>query len=215
MDLHEVPLLMSLLGFGMGAMLANFHMCGIMLVLRAVFNMLVRNASTRGPMCFRCLMFSLSGPCYCSSSADSRGTMLESIVYGSNFGILNWNSPTRLPGNNKTKFPWCLISISLSYHFYKLADEDEYRLRLSTNPIQLVCRWTSLSARYNIVPASTWKGWDRYNREREDKLSKRRLPTNCQKVEKILRALILKATSHHIPSGRHRLNTEVVQTEIF
>ena len=38
-------------------------MCGIMLVLRAVFNMLVRNASTRGPMCFRCMMFNLSAPC--------------------------------------------------------------------------------------------------------------------------------------------------------
>ena len=46
---------MSLLGFRMGTMLANFHMCGIMLVLRVVFNMLVRNA--------RYLMFSLSGPC--------------------------------------------------------------------------------------------------------------------------------------------------------
>ena len=38
-------------------------MCGIMLVLRAVFNLLVRNASPRGHMCFRCLVFSLSGPC--------------------------------------------------------------------------------------------------------------------------------------------------------
>ena len=55
--LYEVPLSMSLLGYGMGTMLANFHMCGIMLVLRAVFSM--RNASPRGPMCFRCLMFSL------------------------------------------------------------------------------------------------------------------------------------------------------------
>ena len=54
---------MSLLGFGMGTMLANFHMCGIMLVLRAVFYMLVRNVSLRGHMCFRCLMFNLSGPC--------------------------------------------------------------------------------------------------------------------------------------------------------
>ena len=63
MGLYEVPLSMSLLGFGMGTMLANFHMCGIMLVLRAVYNMLVRNASPRGPMCFRCLMFHLSGPC--------------------------------------------------------------------------------------------------------------------------------------------------------
>ena len=63
MGLYDVPLSMSLLGFGMGTMLANFHMCGIMLVLRAVFNMLVRNANPRGPMCFRCRMFNLSGPC--------------------------------------------------------------------------------------------------------------------------------------------------------
>ena len=48
-----IPLSMSLLGFGMGTMLANFHM----------YTMLVRNVSQRGPMCFRCLMFSLSGPC--------------------------------------------------------------------------------------------------------------------------------------------------------
>ena len=62
MGLYEVPWSMSLLGFGMGTMLVNFHMCGIML-LRAVFNMLVRNASPRGPMCFRCLMFNLSVTC--------------------------------------------------------------------------------------------------------------------------------------------------------
>ena len=42
---------------------SQFHMCGIMLVLRVVVNMLVRNASPRGPMCFRSLVFSLSGPC--------------------------------------------------------------------------------------------------------------------------------------------------------
>ena len=57
------PYEVSLLGFGMETVLANFHMCGIMLLLRAVFNKLVSNASPRGPMCFRCLMFSLSGPC--------------------------------------------------------------------------------------------------------------------------------------------------------
>ena len=42
-------------------------MCGIILVLRTVFNMLVRNASPRGHMCFRCLMFNLSVPCELSS----------------------------------------------------------------------------------------------------------------------------------------------------
>ena len=34
-----------------------------MLLLRAVQNILVRNASPRVPMCFRCLIFNLSGPC--------------------------------------------------------------------------------------------------------------------------------------------------------
>ena len=52
MGLYEVLLSMSLMDFVMGTMLSNFHnnfMCGIMLVLRVVFNMLVRNASPRGP----------------------------------------------------------------------------------------------------------------------------------------------------------------------
>ena len=53
MGLYEVPMSVSLLGFGIGTMLANFHVCGIMFLLRG----------PRGPMCFRCLIFNLSGPC--------------------------------------------------------------------------------------------------------------------------------------------------------
>ena len=34
-----------------------------MFLLRAVLNILVSNASPGGPMCFKCLIFSLSGPC--------------------------------------------------------------------------------------------------------------------------------------------------------
>ena len=49
--MYEVPLSMSLVGFGMGTMLANFHMCGIMLVLRAVFNMLVRGMRVQEGLC--------------------------------------------------------------------------------------------------------------------------------------------------------------------
>ena len=63
MGLHEMPLSMSLLGFCMEIMLTNFRTCGIMLVLRTCFNMFVRDAKPRGPMCFRYLMYSLSGPC--------------------------------------------------------------------------------------------------------------------------------------------------------
>ena len=59
MGLYEVPLSVSLLGFGIGTMLANFHV----FLLRAVLNILVMNASPRGSMCFRCVIFNLSGPC--------------------------------------------------------------------------------------------------------------------------------------------------------
>ena len=41
MGLYKMPLSMSV-GFGMRTMLSNFHMCGIMLLLRAVFNMRVQ-----------------------------------------------------------------------------------------------------------------------------------------------------------------------------
>ena len=40
MGLYEIPLSMSLLDFGMGNMLANFHVCGIMFLLRAVLTCL-------------------------------------------------------------------------------------------------------------------------------------------------------------------------------
>ena len=63
MGLYEVPLFMSLRSFWMRTMLVNFHMCGIMLLFRAILNMLMRNASPRRSMCFMCPMFSLSGPC--------------------------------------------------------------------------------------------------------------------------------------------------------
>ena len=59
MRLYEKPLSVSLLGFGIGTMLANFYY----ILLIAVLNILVRNASPRGSMYFRCLIFSLSGPC--------------------------------------------------------------------------------------------------------------------------------------------------------
>ena len=63
MGLYVVPLSLSLLGCGIGTMLANFHVLGVLFLLREVLNILVGNTSPREPMCFRCLIFSLSGPC--------------------------------------------------------------------------------------------------------------------------------------------------------
>ena len=60
---------MSLLGFGIRTMLASFHMGGggIMFVLRAGFNMFVRNESLSGPLCYNGMMFSLSELVSCYS----------------------------------------------------------------------------------------------------------------------------------------------------
>ena len=69
-----------------------------------------------------------------SSSTDTRGTLLENVVSGSNFGILNWDSPTRLPGNANPSSPDVSLASASLIHFYQLADEDEPRLRPSTNP---------------------------------------------------------------------------------
>ena len=53
------PCICIFFGFRIGTMLANFHMYGINIGVKSGFNLLVRR-----PVCVRCLMFSLSGPCY-------------------------------------------------------------------------------------------------------------------------------------------------------
>ena len=52
---------MSLLGFGMGTMLASF-IC-VVFVGKSSFQHACEECESKGPMCFTCLMFSLSGPC--------------------------------------------------------------------------------------------------------------------------------------------------------
>ena len=57
--------------------------------------------------------------------------------------------------------------------------------------------------------------WERYSKDIEETLSTEPDPTDCQQGEKILRAAILKAASHHIPSGRHKLDhTEALLADI-
>ena len=55
--------------------------------------------------------------------------------------------------------------------------------------------------------------WTGYRQEIE--LSSRHLPTDCQKDEKLFRATLLKAASHHIHTGRRKLYTQQVPSEIL
>ena len=60
--LYDVSMLMSLLGLGIGMMLASFHTLGLLLSLSAALYMFVRYFSPFLPMCLRCFMLMLSGP---------------------------------------------------------------------------------------------------------------------------------------------------------
>ena len=150
-----------------------------------------------------------------SSSTDTRGTLLENVVSGSNFGIHNWDSPTRLPGNANPSSP----DVSLASASLITSTNWQTKTNLGSDHLPILIS-LQMGHTINHIPhriSFNFKktNWDRYSREIEDKLSKRRLPSNCQKGEKILRTIILKAASRHIPSGRHRINTEPVPAEIL
>ena len=51
MVLYEVPLSMSLLDFGMGTILTNFHMCGIMSVFIEQFSTCSRGMRVQEGLC--------------------------------------------------------------------------------------------------------------------------------------------------------------------
>ena len=54
MCLYEVPLSMSLLCFGIGGYVSQLPYVWYYVGVKSSFNMLMRNASPRGPMCFIC-----------------------------------------------------------------------------------------------------------------------------------------------------------------
>ena len=82
----------SLFGFGMGIILASFHVCGMLFVLSAVLYMCVSSVSAEFPKCLRCFMFMLSGPvellfleltiaCLVSSSVMFMCVLLKCFIY--------------------------------------------------------------------------------------------------------------------------------------
>ena len=136
-------------------------------------------------------------------------------INGSDYGILNWDSPTRVPQKSEPSSPdvslasaslitscsWQTLSTLSSDHLPILI---RLQMKSPSNP--------GLRRTYvNLKKAN----WDRYRQEVEAALSKRSLPTDCQRDEKIFRTILLKAASHHIPTGRHRLHEEPVPAEIL
>ena len=134
-------------------------------------------------------------------------------INGSDHGIHNWDTPTRVPPNVEPSSPDVLLAsasliTSCSWQTLSTLGSDHLpiliRLQMKTTP-KPGLRQTYV----NLKKAN----WDRYRLEAA--LGKRSLPTDCQRDEKIPRTILLKAASHHIPTGRHRLHEEPVPAEIL
>ena len=136
-------------------------------------------------------------------------------INGNDYGILNWDSPTRVPPNAEPSSPdVSLASASLitscSWQTLSTLSSDHLpiliRLQMKT-PSNPGLRQTNV----NLKKAN----WDIYRQEIQAALSKRSLPTDCQRDEKIFRTVLHKPESYHVPTGRHRFHEENVAAEIL
>ena len=159
--------------------------------------------------------FNAHHPSWYSGSTDTRVRKMAITINGSEHGILNWDTPTRVPPNADPSLPdVSLASASLitSYSWQTKSPLSSDHLPIL---IRLQMKTTSKPGlRQTYVNLKKANG-DRYIHEVEAALSKRSLPTDCQRDEKILRTILLKAASHHIPTGWHRLHEESVPAEIL
>ena len=143
---------------------------------------------------------------------------MDDSINISNFGILNWDSPpppTRVPPKAESSSPHDLISINFPHHLMLMADPVNPSSDHLPILIRLQMKSTSTPGLRQTYVSLKKADWDRFRQEVETAMSKRSLPTDCQRDEKIFRTVLLKAASHHIPTGRHRLHEEPVPVEIL
>ena len=159
--------------------------------------------------------FNAHHPSWYSRSTDTREKRMDDSINGSNFGILNWDSPTRVPPNAEPSSPYVsLASTSLitSCYWQSLSTLSSDHLPIL---IRLQMKTTSTPGLRRTYVNLKKADCARYIQEVETALSKHSLPTDCQRDEKIFRTVLLKAASHHISTGRHRLHEEPVPAEIL
>ena len=124
---------------------------------------------------------------------------MADVISGSDYGILNFGSPTRDPPKAEPSSPdvslasaslitscsWLTLVTLSSAHLPILI-----RLKVKT-PSNPGLRRTYLNLKK-----------DNWNRSVENAVSRHSLPTNCERDEKIFRTFLLKAASRHVPPGR-------------
>ena len=140
---------------------------------------------------------------------------MDDSINGSNFGIFNWDSPTQSSAKRRADSP----DVSLASTSFITSCSWQTLSTLSSDHLPILIRLpikatSTLGLRRTYVNLKK-ADWDRYRQEVETALSRRSLPIDCQRDEKNFRTVLLKAASHHIPTGRHILHEEPVPAEIL
>ena len=139
---------------------------------------------------------------------------MEDSINGSDYGILNWDSPIRVPPNAEPSSP----DVSLAAASLITSCSWQTLSTLSSDHLPILIRLqmkTPSNSGLHRTYVNLKANWDRYRQEVEAAQIKRFLPIDYQRDEKIFRTVILKAASQHIPTGRHRLYEEPGPVEIL
>ena len=124
--------------------------------------------------------FNAHHPSWYSILTDTRGRKMSDSINGSDYGILNWDSPTRVPPNAKSSS----TDVSLAPASLITSCSWKTLLTLSSDHLPILIRLQMKSpsnpgqrqAYVNLKKAN----WDRYRQEVKAALINRSLPTDCQ-----------------------------------
>jgi hypothetical protein len=148
-----------------------------------------------------------------SSICDMRGATLAGEIEASNFVVLNTEQQTRSPVHGNATSP-DIAAISSS-----LATAAEWRVETRLNSDHLpaivsimgdAAPTTSRKTTYiNLAKAN----WTKFAKEVEDALDLVPAPISVSRDERTFRDILLTASKHHIPSGRHVFQKQPLPAE--
>ena len=120
--------------------------------------------------------FNAHHPSWYSRSTDTRGKRMDDSINGSHFGILNWDSPTKVPPNAEPSSPDVSIAstspiTSCSWQTLSTLSSDHLPIL-----IRLQMKTTSTPGQRRTYVNLKKSDWDRYRQEVETALNNRSLP---------------------------------------
>ena len=138
-----------------------------------------------------------------SSLSDKRGEDMSEIICQSSHGVLNEDSPTRVPKNGQPTSP----DISLASDSILLSTEWCTATTLRSDHLPIVIRvlleepakYGAPNRTFTNLAKANWDGWQK---EIESALENSDRPTDVYCGESKFRYLLNKSSSHNIPSGR-------------